>query len=83
MKKMAVWSVAGLLLFNVLLATLVLGTILALGGTAAIAFAVAGVLAVGVGLISLVAYKLFPGVPLRRTLERVKNDMNQLRERIA
>jgi len=83
MKKMAVWSVAGLLLLNVFLATIVLGTVLALGGTAPIAFAAAGVLAVGVGLSALIAYKLFPGVPLRRTLERVKNDMNQLRERIA
>jgi hypothetical protein len=57
--------------------------VLGLGGTAVIALAVAGILAVIVGVIAGVAYKLFPGAPLKRTRARVKNDVNQLREHVA
>jgi hypothetical protein len=83
MKKVAAWGGAGLVLGNVLLATVVFAIVLTLGGTAEIAWAVAGILALMVGVIAAIAYKLFPGAPLRRTRERIQNDMNQLREHVA
>jgi uncharacterized membrane protein YqjE len=83
LKKVAIWSGVALVLANVLLATLMVALVLGLGGTAVIALAVAGILAVIVGVIAGVAYKLFPGAPLKRTRARVKNDVNQLREHVA
>lgn len=83
LKKVAIWSGVTLVLANVLLAALMVALVLALGGTAVIALAVAGVLAVIVGVIAGLTYKLFPGAPLKRTRARVKNDVNQLREHVA
>lgn len=83
LKKVAVWSGVGLVLSNLLLSTLVLSIVLVLGGTAEIAFAATGVLALLVVVVAIVAVKLFPGVPLKRTRERVKNNLAQLKERVA
>jgi uncharacterized membrane protein YqjE len=83
LKRVAIWSGVTLVLANLLLATLMVALVLGLGGTAVIALALAGVLAVIAGVIAGVAYKLFPGAPLQRTRARVKNDVNQLREHVA
>jgi uncharacterized membrane protein YqjE len=83
LKKVAIFSGVALVFANLFLATLIFSIVLALGGTPEVAFATTGLLALIAVVLSGVAYKLFPGMPLRRTIERVKNDMNQLREHVA
>lgn len=83
LKKVAILSSVSLVLANLLLATLVFAIVLSLGGTAAVAFGAAGVLALSLAVIAAITYKAYPGMPLKRTRERLKNDMNQLREHVT
>ena len=65
------------------LTMLAVALVLALGGTALVALAVAGGLLVVAGILGFVGYGMVPKAPLERTRNRLTNDVKQLKEHIA
>ncbi len=67
----------------VTLCLLAVALVLALGGTALVALAVAGGFAVVAGVTGYASYGMMPKTPLEKTRRRLKSDVNQLKEHIA
>jgi hypothetical protein len=65
------------------LCLLAVALVLALGGTALVALAVAGGFFVAAGLGAFFGYSVLPKDPMKRTRRRLKTDVNQLKEHIA
>lgn len=65
------------------LCMLAVALVLALGGTPTVALLVAAAWVVVGGVAAAIGYALMPKKPLERTRERLKNDVGQLKERIA
>lgn len=63
--------------------TLAVALVLALGGTALVALAVAGGLLVLAGALAFFGYGLIPKAPLEKTRNRISSDVKQLKEHIA
>lgn len=82
LRTAAILGGAALLLALLTLSTLVIAVVLALGGSAAIAFIVAGVLLLGASVLAGVAYQRLPKPALARTRERLNSDVTQLKEHI-
>jgi hypothetical protein len=82
-KRAAMGFVAAVVLGQLLLATLVVVIVLALGGTALIALAVSGVLFVLTGAAAIVGYASMPKKPLEPIKNRLETGVRQLKEHIA
>lgn len=82
-KKAAIGFGVALAFALVVLSLLAVAIVLAVGGTAAAALAVAGVFLVLGGVAGYVGYTMIPKKPMDKTLTRVKRDVNQLKEHIA
>jgi uncharacterized membrane protein YqjE len=67
----------------IVLCLLAVALVLALGGTALVALAMAGVFLVLAAIAGYAGYRLLPKVPIEKTRHRLENDMNQLKEHIA
>ena len=67
----------------IVLSLLAVALVLALGGTALVALAVAGGFLVFGAAAGLYAYSKLPTKPLEKTRRRLQNDMNQLKEHLA
>jgi hypothetical protein len=67
----------------IVICLLAVALVLALGGTAVIALAVAGLFLVIGGVAAFIGYALLPKKPLEHVRERLKSDVNQLKEHIA
>ena len=65
------------------LSVLAVALVLALGGTALVALAVAGVFLLIAAAAGYAAYAMLPSAALGKTRSRLQNDMNQLKEHIA
>ncbi len=65
------------------LSLLALALVLALGGTALVALAVAGVFLVVAAVSGYAGYAMLPKAALGKTRSRLQNGMNQLKEHIA
>lgn len=63
--------------------TLLLAVVLALGGTPLDALIVSAVLLLGAGIGAFYAYSVVPKTPLAKTRQRLKNDVNHLKEHVA
>ncbi len=68
---------------SVALCLLAVALVLALGGTALVALAVAGSFFVVAAVAGFVAYGMLPKAPLEKTRSRLQNDVKQLKEHIA
>lgn len=82
-KKAAIGFGVALAFGLVVLSLLAVAIVLAVGGTAGAALAVAGVFLVLGGIAGYVGYTMVPKKPLDKTMSRVKRDVNQLKEHIA
>jgi uncharacterized membrane protein YqjE len=82
-KKAAIGFGVALAFALVVLSLLAVAIVLAVGGTAGAALAVAAVFLVLGGIAGYVGYSMIPKKPLDKTLSRVKRDVNQLKEHIA
>ena len=82
-KKAAIGFGVALAFALVVLSLLAVAIVLAVGGTAVAALAVAGVFLVLGGVAGYVGYTMIPKKPLDKTIGRVKRDVNQLKEHIA
>lgn len=82
-KKAAIGFGVALAFALVVLSLLAVSIVLAVGGTAVAALAVAGVFLVLGGIAGYLGYTMVPKKPLDKTLNRVKRDVNQLKEHIA
>jgi uncharacterized membrane protein YqjE len=82
LKSAAIFGGVALLLVVLTLSTLVVAIILALGGAASVAFLVAALLLLGGSALAFIAYRRVPKPPLARTRDRLKSDVNQLKEHI-
>lgn len=82
LRTAAILGGAALLLALLTLSTLVIAVVLALGGSAGIAFIVAAVLLLGATVLAGVAYQRLPKPALARTRERLNSDVTQLKEHI-
>jgi uncharacterized membrane protein YqjE len=82
-KKAAIGFGVALAFALVVLSLLAVSIVLAVGGTAVAALAVAGVFLVLGGVAGYVGYTMIPKKPLDKTMNRVKRDVNQLKEHIA
>jgi uncharacterized membrane protein YqjE len=82
-KKAAIGFGVALAFGLVVLSLLAVAIVLAAGGTAVAALAVAGVFLVLGGIAGYLGYSMIPKKPLDKTLNRVKRDVNQLKEHIA
>lgn len=67
----------------VVMALLAMALVLALGGTALVALAVAAVFLAISGVAGWLGYGMLPKKPLEKTIRRLQTDMNQLKEHIA
>lgn len=67
----------------IVLCLLSVALVIALGGTAAAALAVAGGFVVVSGVAAWIGYGMWPRAPLEKTRHRLQNDINQLKEHIA
>jgi hypothetical protein len=65
------------------LCLLAMALVLALGGTALVALAVAGAFLVLGGIAAAVGYGMLPKSPLENTRRRLQTDINQLKEHVA
>lgn len=83
LKMVAIVGSVALVVALLMLSTLVLTIVLALGGTALAALIATGVLALASGVMAAFAYKQFPKVPLERTRARLRSDINQLKEHVV
>ena len=82
-KKAAIGFGVALAFALVVLSLLAVAIVLAVGGTAVAALAVAGVFLVLGGIAGYLGYSMIPKKPLDKTRRRVKTDVNQLKEHIA
>ena len=82
-KKAAIGFGVALAFALVVLSLLAVSIVLAVGGTAVAALAVAGVFLVLGGVAGYLGYTMIPKKPLDKTMNRVKRDVNQLKEHIA
>ncbi|MGC4064651.1 MAG: phage holin family protein [Polyangiaceae bacterium] len=82
-KRAVVLGGAGLLLGLVGMTSLVVALILALGGRAFHAAIIGGGLMVVAIAIGAIALHLLPKKPLEKTLERLKEDVNRLKEHVG
>lgn len=82
-KKAAIGFGVALAFALVVLSLLAVSIVLAVGGTALAALAVAGVFMVLGGIAGYLGYTMIPEKPLDKTINRVKRDVNQLKEHIA
>jgi uncharacterized membrane protein YqjE len=82
-KKAAIGFGIALAFALVVLSLLAVAIVLAVGGTALAALAVAGVFLVLGGIAGYLGYTMIPKKPMDKTLNRVKRDVNQLKEHIA
>jgi hypothetical protein len=82
-KRSGLWAGIGIVFGSAMLAALVFALVVGLGGTAMIALAVAGVLALFAGAAGLAAYQILPRKPLERTRARLESEVNQLKEHVA
>ena len=67
----------------VALCLLAVALVLALGGTALVALAVAGAFFLVAAVAGYVSYAMLPKAPLEKTRSRLENDVKQLKEHIA
>lgn len=82
-KKAAIFGAAALVLVFLALAALIVAVILAAGATLGAALATAAILLVVGGSSGVLAYTLAPKSPFGRTRQRLKDDLNQLKEHAA
>ncbi len=82
LRSAAILLTAAAVLANIVLSTLVLALVFALGGTAVVALIAALVLAAAGAVLALLAYKKLPKEPLHRTRARLKSEVTQLKEHI-
>jgi Flp pilus assembly protein TadB len=82
LKHAAILLTGAAVLAIVVISTLVVALVLALGGTAVMALLAALVLAAAALVMALVAFKLLPREPLQRTRARLKSEVTQLKEHI-
>jgi uncharacterized membrane protein YqjE len=82
-KKAAIAGGAALVLLLLALAALTVAIIFAAGATVVAALIVAAILLVAGGGAGALAYALSPKSPLTRTRQRLKDDIDQLKERVA
>lgn len=82
-KRAAIGFGVALAFALVVLSLLAVAIVLAVGGTAVAALAVAGVFLVLGGVAGYLGYTMIPKKPLDKTMNRVKRDVNQLKEHIA
>lgn len=83
LKAAAILGAVAIVLALLTLGTLILALVLALGGTALSAVAVAVVLAALCTALALAAYKNVPRVPLERTRARLASEVRQIEEHIT
>lgn len=83
LKTVGVLCGAALLLALVTLSTLVVALVLALGGDPGVALGIACALAAVTLLLSALAFKVFPGVPLEKTRARLQQDVVQIKEHVT
>lgn len=82
-KRGGVWAGVGVVFASGMLAALILALVLALGGTAVAALAVAGGCAVLTAACGTIAFQTLPRAPLQRTRARLESEVNQLKEHVA
>ena len=82
-KKAAIGFGVALAFGLVVLSLLAVAIVLAVGGTAVGALIVASVFLVLGGVAGYLGYSMIPKKPLDKTINRVKRDVNQLKEHIA
>jgi uncharacterized membrane protein YqjE len=83
LKTVAILLGVAAVLAVLVLSSLIVAIVIALGGTVVVALVATGVLAVGSGAMAIIARKHFPKVPLQRTRARLKSDINQLKEHVV
>jgi Flp pilus assembly protein TadB len=82
-KRGGVWAGVGVVFASAMFAALVMALVLALGGTAVAALAVAGGCALLAAVAAVVAFQILPRAPLQRTRARLESEVNQLKEHVA
>lgn len=83
MKRAAIGFGIGLVFSVLFLTTMATALVLALGGTALVALAVAGGFLLIGGIAAYAGYAMMPKKPLERTRHRLETDVNQLKEHFA
>jgi len=71
---------AALLVLNAGISALILGLVLAAGADPLLALVIGAVLLLVSGALAFHVYRAIPGFPLRRTLSRWKNEVQELKE---
>ena len=83
LKRTALLAAVGALFLLLVVSTLVVALVLALGGSPGNALFVAAVLLGLTVALGLAAYKSFPSNPLGRTRQRLRADVKQLKEHVS